>query len=311
MRPKLERLDLNKIKKTLMKDGFREALKVKDLMNIRYTGGTRDLYMYDIELFLDWCYTNKINPMNLSRVKFEEFGRFLMVDCDNGARSACRRMQTVRTFYRLAMADFIIFRDPTYMAKFPKWEIDPDSIASLSRGQVYRLLQQAEKTSPDHHALTALMSMLGLRVSEVCSIQVEDIYTDGVGYTKLRVLRKGGRIRHMPVPIPLLKILNKAIDGRRNGPLIRTRAGNAQNRRGAYDWFKRLAKAAELPEDCHPHTLRHAAITALIDAGEPIQRVQEFADHRDIRTTEHYYRRKPTYEQHASHVTARLFAYPS
>ena len=151
--------------------------------------------------------------------------------------------------------------------------------------------------------------MLGLRVSEVCAIRVEDFHTDALGYTILTANRKGGYAEDIPLPLPLLMLVKKLIEDRKSGPLIRTKSGGPQNRRGLYDWFKRVAKKAGLSDKIHPHTLRHAAITALIESGEPMHRVQSFASHRDIRTTEHYYRRRLLPDQHGGHITARLFSY--
>ena len=274
----------------------------------RYTAGTRSLYEYDLDVFFGWCTDQGLDPLDARRPHLEAFGRWLMNERRNGARSTCRRLQTIRSFYRLAVADEIIDRDPTILLRMPRWHVDRSTIAYLDPQQVGRLLRVAEAMSPAHHALVALMAMLGLRVSEVCGIDIEDLAEDALGYVVLTARRKGGKVSRMPVPVPLLRIVEKARDGRTTGPLILTRAGNRQNRRGAYDWFKRALKRAGLPEDAHPHTLRHAAISALVNAGVPMHEAQEFAGHTDIRTTAHYYHRPLTLDQHGAHVTARVFA---
>ena len=274
----------------------------------RYTGGTRGLYELDLRIWFSWCQANRLDPLEARRPHLEAFGQWLMSVRGNSPRSAARRLQTLRGFYRLAAADELIDRDPTVMLRLPKWEADPDRIAWLDRFQMGALLRAAEATSPAHHALVALMGMLGLRVSEACQVYIEDYAADELGYRVLRIIGKGGKPATMPVPVPLLRILEAARGDRTSGPLILTRAGNQQTRRGAYDWIKRLCRKADLPDTIHPHSLRHAAVTALVDSGADLWEAQRFARHADPRTTEHYYRRKDSLDKHGAHITARLFA---
>lgn len=274
----------------------------------RYAGGTLALYELDLRFWFDWCAKQGLDPVAARRPHIEAFGRWLMADGKNSARSATRRLQTIRSFFKLAVADEILDRDPTLMVRMPRWHVDRSTIAYLDPHQVGRLLRAAQETSPAHHALIALMAMLGLRVSEACGVMLEDLEEDALGYVVLTARRKGGKVSRMPVPVPLMRIVSAARGDRTEGPLILTRAGKQQNRRGAYDWFKRVALRAGLPGDSHPHTLRHASISALVDAGVPMHEAQEFAGHADIRQTAHYYHRPQTLDQHGAHVTARLFA---
>lgn len=274
----------------------------------RYTSGTRSLYDLDLRLWFTWCGDMDLDPLAARRPHLEAFSRWLTAERGNSARSVCRRMQTIRSFYRLAVADEIIDRDPTMLMRMPKWQIDRSTIAYLNPQQVGQMLRAAEATSPAHHALIAIMAMLGFRVSEACRVRVEDFTEDDLGYVVLSARRKSGRVTRSPIPVPLLRIVERARGGRTEGPLILTRAGGEQNRRGAYDWFKRLLKRAGLPDDAHPHTLRHAAISALVNAGATMVEAQAFADHSDIRTTAHYYHQPVTLDQHGAHVTARIFA---
>ncbi|MEV8269173.1 tyrosine-type recombinase/integrase [Microbacterium oleivorans] len=284
------------------------ASHARDAFLERSAGATRDLYDLDLRIWWDWCASQGMDALAARRPHFEAFGRHLMNERGNSPRSAARRMQTLRSFYRLAVADEILERDPTVMVRFPKWQIDPESIATLTPGEVARLLAAAEETSAAHHALVALMSMLGFRVSEACAVDVEHLTVDPLGYTVITARRKGGRVTTSPIPVPLLRVIERAKGDRMSGPLILTRRGNRQTRHGAYDWVRRLCVRAGLPPETHPHTLRHASATALVEAGMPVHEVQDFMAHADVRTTMHYYRRPRSLDQHGAHVTARLFA---
>ena len=286
----------------------RLAVEARDNFLAHYKNGTLTLYELDLRIFFDWCADAGTDPLDVRRSTLERFVNDLMNVRGNSPRSAVRRFQTVRSFYRLAAADEIIDRDPTWMVRLPKWSVDRSTIAWLDKHEMGRLLRAAEATSPAHHALIALMGMLGLRVSEACGARLEDIREDNLGYTTLTVTRKGGKEATVPVPVPLLRIIERARGGRTMGTIVVTKRGNPQTRNGAYLWVKTLAKRAGLPENVHPHSLRHGAVSALVDAGVPMHEAQEFAGHADIRTTAHYYHRPLTLDQHGAHVTARVFA---
>jgi integrase/recombinase XerD len=57
-----------------------------------------------------------------------------------------------------------------------------------------------------------------------------------------------------------------------------------------------------------PHTLRHAFITAALDAGVPLRDVQEAASHADPRTTTRYDRARGSLDRHATHIVAAYLA---
>ena len=283
------------------------AIEARDNFLAHYKNGTLALYEGDLRIFFDWCADAGTDPLDVRRSTLERFVNDLMNVRGNSARSAVRRFQTVRSYFRLAAADEIIDRDPTWMVRLPKWEVNRDEIDWLDRYEMGRLLQAAEATSPAQHALVALMGVLGLRVSEACSIHLEHLVEHPMGYTVVTVLRKGGRWREMPIPVPMLRIINAARGDRTTGPLIVTKRGNQQTRNGAHLWMKRLVQIADLPPTVHCHTLRHSAITEMVNSGATMQEVQEFADHRDIRSTEWYYHRKASLDQHGGHVLARNF----
>lgn len=274
----------------------------------RYKDGTRDLYAYDLELFFSWCTDRLVDPLEVKRPHLEAFSEWLMTERGNGARSACRRLQTIRAFFKLATADELIARDPSTMMRMPRWFVDPTKIPYVRPREIRTMIDTAAGFSPAHHALIGVMGYLGLRVSEACGLRVEDFTTDRNGYMVVAFTRKGGALAVAPVPVPLMKILEPAIDGRTEGHLILTKAGRPQNRRGAYDWFKRVLRRAGLPEELHPHSMRHGAARMLLDAGATLEEVQQFMGHADIRTTRHYTIRPIPIDRHGAFVAARELA---
>jgi integrase/recombinase XerD len=68
---------------------------------------------------------------------------------------------------------------------------------------------------------------------------------------------------------------------------------------------RRVARRAAVNEPIGPHALRHAFITAALDAGVPLRDVQEAASHADPRTTMRYDRARVSLDRHARHLHRR------
>jgi integrase len=72
--------------------------------------------------------------------------------------------------------------------------------------------------------------------------------------------------------------------------------------------MRRLARKAGINKPVGPHTLRHAFITAALDASVPVRDVQEAASHADPRTTMRYNRARGSLDRHATYIVAAFMA---
>jgi integrase len=152
------------------------------------------------------------------------------------------------------------------------------------------------------------MGLLGLRVSEACNVNVEDFRDTERGHRVLRLTGKGGKPATIPIPVPVLRTLEAAAGERTSGPLITRKNGRQMDRNAAYRRIHSLARKAGLSDKVHPHSLRHAAITAALDAGAPLRDAQIFARHSDPRTTTRYDRARGNLDRHASYLVASFIA---
>ncbi|TFD27537.1 tyrosine-type recombinase/integrase [Cryobacterium cryoconiti] len=274
----------------------------------RYTGDTRTMYLADLRILFDWCAVNGINPLQASRVHLEFFARYLEEERGNGAAAVHRRLSTLKGFYRIALADDRITKDPTVFLRMPKVQYDEARTLGLSRIELGRLVATARASSPTNGALVTLMGLLGLRVSEACNVQIEDFAHEVRGHQVLRLVGKGGKPATIPLPVPVLRALRECAGDRTSGPLILRKNGTPMDRRAAYTRIKSLAKAAGLPAGVHPHTLRHASITAALDAGAPLRDAQIFARHSDPRITTRYDRGRQNLDRHAAHLVSAFIS---
>jgi len=114
------------------------------------------------------------------------------------------------------------------------------------------------------------------------------------------------------VTIPLAPRTARAIDlavgERTDGPLFLTADGRRLDRHGAARIVRRITHRAGIAKNVSPHTLRHAFITAALDAGVPLRDVQEAASHADPRTTMRYDRARTSLDRHATYIVATYVA---
>ena len=80
------------------------------------------------------------------------------------------------------------------------------------------------------------------------------------------------------------------------------------NRHAATRVVRRCAHRAGIDKKISPHSLRHAFITAALDAGVPLRDVQEAASHADPRTTMRYDRARRSLDRHATYIVATFVA---
>jgi integrase/recombinase XerD len=105
------------------------------------------------------------------------------------------------------------------------------------------------------------------------------------GHRTLVVTRKGGKVVTIPLAPRTARAIDLAIGERCAGPVFLAPDGCRLDRHGAARIVRQVARHAGITKAILPHTLRHAFITAALDAGVPLRDVQEAASHADPRTT--------------------------
>jgi integrase/recombinase XerD len=112
----------------------------------------------------------------------------------------------------------------------------------------------------------------------------------------------------LPLAPRTARALDLAIGERTEGPVFLAADGGGWTdtpRDGSSAGTARRAGIAKL---ITPHTLRHAFITAALDAGVPLRDVQEAASHADPRTTMRYDRARSSLGRHATYIVAAYLA---
>ena len=159
-----------------------------------------------------------------------------------------------------------------------------------------------------------------LRVDEACAADVADLGAD-VGHRVLRVIRKGARKARNPLTPATAAALDAYLaerarcggrsDARRlAGPLLATASGGRLRQGHLWELVRRLARDAGIGawDQLSPHCLRHSAITFALDAGTALRDVQDYAGHKDPRTTRRYDHARDSLDRNAAYAVAAYLA---
>lgn len=286
------------------------ALAVLWLASTRRSGsGTRTAYADDLLHWALWYARTRGGRFDLATLTRADVTLWLAEQQGAGAAAStvARRLAALSSLYRYAGSYGLPLASP----------VTEDHRPAVDRGRgdtSARVLTDAE-TDALYAAcgdvrdalVVALLHTDGLRVSELCAADRDDVLVEGRRGV-LRVVRKGGRVVRVPLD-PAVSDLLDAYDQLRptwagDGPvpLVLDAEGARIDRYDVARMLRRIARAAGLrdPGSVTPHSLRATAITALADSGRPITEVQGWAGHADVRTTTVYIERHQAAERNAA-----------
>lgn len=203
-----------------------------------------------------------------------------------------RKLASLRGFVRFLKSLGHIDSDPTEALEAPiRRRRLPKS---LSQHQAVELLDQEDlgRTPKRDRALLELMYAAGLRASEVVGVDLD--HFDFPSRT-LRVYGKGNKERMVVFGETCAGALDAYLQGEREQPrggpeqpLFTNRMGRRLSTRTVQNVVARWARAAGLPPETSPHTLRHSFATHLLDGGADLKSVQQLLGHESLATTQIY-----------------------
>lgn len=159
--------------------------------------------------------------------------------------------------------------------------------------QLDQLFQETD-SDPLHirdRAMFELVYSSGLRLSELTGINSTDLKRVD---RQLRVLGKGNKERELPIGIKALEALEKWLKVRpqlakgRESALFVSRLGTRISQRSVQKRLEQMAIQQGLPVHLHPHMLRHAFASHMLESSGDLRAVQELLGHADISTTQIY-----------------------
>ena len=252
-------------------------------------------YSFDIErlcLFLD---TNQIEVSPL-QIKEETIQQFVYaISSQVNARSQARIISGLESFF-----SYLIFEDyrsdnPMELIESPKTTRKlPDTLSLEEIDALIAAIDLSSKEGERNRAMLETLYGCGLRVSELVSLKISDLFFDE-GFIK--ITGKGNKERFVPIANLTKKYIQIYKDSVRpeipfkkefSDTLFLNRRGEQLTRAMVFTIINNLATRIGLKKKISPHTFRHSFATHLLENGADLRSIQLMLGHESITTTEIY-----------------------
>ena len=249
----------------------------------RHTGLTVENYRHDLHYFYDFCQRNHILSMLRADSTVVQLYVGWMQQRKLAPATINRRVGTLRGFYKQALRDDAISKDPTLDLAVPRIDHDAQYRTVLTTLEFAALLKTARR-DPRSHAMVTALGLLGLRVNEMCSLNVEDVHRS-IGEVFITFMGKGHKAAKIGLPFAVLQAFDDYIGTRTEGPLFLSIRGDRWETTDVRRCLTTLARHAGIEHHITPHGLRRTLATVLQERGVELGAIQQTLRHRDPRTT--------------------------
>lgn len=256
---------------------------------------TVENYSFDIQRLCLFLTSNEIevSPIQVNDETLQQF--IYSVSTQVNARSQARIISGLKSFF-----GYLIFEDyrvdnPLELIETPKTGRKlPDVLSVADIDTLIAAVDLASNEGERNRAMLETLYGCGLRVSELVSLKISDLYFDE-GFIK--ITGKGNKERFVPVGKAARKYIGIYKDSMRVHLKIKKEFGDTLflNRRGSqltramiFTIVKDLAAKIELNKKISPHTFRHSFATHLLENGADLRSIQLMLGHESITTTEIY-----------------------
>ncbi|MFN2593723.1 MAG: tyrosine recombinase XerC [Actinomycetota bacterium] len=270
---------------------------------------TIQAYRADLEQFAEWAARSHVTaPEKIDRKLLRRYVAFLG-QRGYARRSIARKASSIRALLKWCVIRGDLIADPSQGLSVPKLDRPlPKLLRAADAARLVELPPDDDPIGLRDRALLELLYGAGVRVSEACGLDVDEV---DLRAASISVIGKGRKERRVPLGEPARDAIAAYVKDAR--PTLAARAekhspalflntrGNRLNQRGVRHVVTRYL-TAEGMAPAGPHALRHSFATHLLDGGADLRAVQELLGHENLATTQIYThvsteRLKAVYEQ--------------
>jgi integrase/recombinase XerC len=215
--------------------------------------------------------------------------------------SVARALAAVRSLYRWLAQEGVVEQNPAKLVSTPRLPKKLPRVPTIEEmnnvldGKMPEIASFPERDS----LMFELLYGCGIRNSELVGINLEDI---SLSNEAILIRGKGKKERYVPfggsalaalslyLPwrLQLLASLKKTVSTKGTSALLVNQRGGRLTTRSVGRIVKRIAVAKGLSPEVHPHTLRHAFGTHMLEEGADLRAIQELLGHERLATTQRY-----------------------
>lgn len=271
---------------------------IQHLQQQNKSDNTIKSYCKDINLFFEYFNLTNINTtinttppiITITRDQILQYKQYLQNTKNNNAKSINRSLSSLKSYNEFLILqkyqENLVILSQDYI-KIQKQLVSP---TNTSTKDAIRFMEKVKKNEPiRNYYIVKLILNTGLRISEILSIELTDIF---LNKNKLRVIGKGNKQREIPINDEAKEIIKQAIEDRKNYNY----ALNVLNSPYLF-----LSSKTDKLETCSierifnkysntitPHKLRHVFATNFLENGGDIRSLQQILGHSSLSTTSIY-----------------------
>ncbi len=254
---------------------------------------TLDAYMSDLDKLIAFVKADNLAIFNLTLNDLHCFVSGLH-DIGIHPRSQARIISGVKSFFHYLQIENLIEDDPSVLLESPKIGFKIPEVLSVE--EIDLILTSIDVSTPEGQRNRAIIETLyscGLRVSELTSLKISNIYVDE---EFVLVDGKGRKQRLVPISQKALQEIKNYLYIRNEVPvkkgyedvLFLNRRGKDLSRVMIFNIIKKYSEEAGVSKNVSPHTFRHSFATHLLEGGANLRAIQSMLGHESIVTTEIY-----------------------
>jgi integrase/recombinase XerD len=272
--------------------GFRSYLRLERSLS----ANTIEAYLHDVDMLMQFFKAKSLKK-EVSEISGNDLKDFLVWINELGMLppTQARVLSGLKAFFKYLLLDNQIKIDPSALIESPKTSRKlPDTLSILEINSLIEAIDLSKAEGMRNKAMLEILYGCGLRVSELTSLKISNLFLD---IDFIKILGKGDKERLVPIGSEAIKFLKIFIDeirvhiavkpGKEDFVFLNMR-GNPISRVMVFLIIKDLAKKAGINKSISPHTFRHSFATHLIEGGADLRAVQEMLGHESITTTEIY-----------------------
>jgi len=252
-------------------------------------------YLYDLQKLNTFIKENNFssNPAKIKESVLKEF--IYKISNEIKPSSQARIISGIKRFFDYLIVENILTENPLENIETPK--IGYKLPVTLTLIEIDKLISSIEKKSKNKLRNIAIIETLyscGLRVSELISLKISDLYFNE---SVIKVTGKGNKERFVPISKSAINYIDNYINKKRNfqkinkgseDTLFLNERGSGLSRVMIYIILDNLKIIADIKKKIGPHTLRHSFATHLLENGADLITIQNMLGHENIVTTERY-----------------------
>jgi len=253
-------------------------------------------YKADLNRYINFLFNiESIKNLNsIRQIHIRNFIRYLN-DQNLSSSSINRSFSSIRSYHKFLSGEEKISHNPTQLLEPPKQSKKLPKVLSVQ--EVNEIINSVNLESSMGYRDMAILETLysaGLRVSELCALEMNNILFDS---SMLRILGKGNKERYVPLGSKAIKLIDdyckyvrsKLVDKKHSdGNVFLSKNGKQLTRMTIFNIMKKWTQISGINKDISPHTFRHSFATHLLEGGADLRAVQEMLGHSDISTTQIY-----------------------